>query len=180
MIDKNPVATKLLWVDLEMTGLDPNTDVILELAAEVTDFDFNTLGSYEAVIKQPEAKLASMNDWCKVQHAKSGLLDRIRSDGRDETEVVTEFEQFIQQHFGEEPAILSGNSIHNDRQFIKVWWPSVDKMLHYRMLDVSSFKIIMQSKYGVNLEKGDAHRAYHDVRASISELQHYLAGFDPK
>lgn len=174
MIDKNSPATKLLWVDLEMTGLDTQNDVILEVAAEVTDFDFNLLGSYAAVISQPEEKLLSMNEWCTNQHAASGLLDRIREAGRPEQEVVSELADFIAHHFGEEPAILAGNSIHNDRQFIKVWWPQIDQQLHYRMLDVSSFKILMQSMHNIHFEKDDAHRAYDDIRASIAELQFYL------
>lgn len=175
MIDKNSPATKLLWVDLEMTGLDTHNDVILEVAAEVTDFDFNLLGSYAAVISQPEEKLEAMNEWCVTQHTASGLLDRIRNGGRLESEVVEELAAFIDQHFNGEPAILAGNSIHNDRQFIKVWWPQIDERLHYRMLDVSSFKILMQSKYAKNFEKDGAHRAYDDIRASIAELQYYLA-----
>jgi oligoribonuclease len=69
---------------------------------------------------------------------------------------------------------LAGNSIHNDRNFIKRWWPEVDELLHYRMLDVSSLKIIMQGKYGLSFEKNDAHRAYDDIQASIAELQYYL------
>jgi len=174
MADKNSPATKLLWVDLEMTGLDTQNDVILEVAAEVTDFDFNLLGSYAAVISQPEEKLLGMNEWCTNQHTASGLVDRVRNAGRLESEVVQELGDFVVHHFGEEPAILAGNSIHNDRNFIKTHWPEIDKQLHYRMLDVSSLKILMQSKYGKDFEKDDAHRAYDDIRASIAELQFYL------
>lgn len=173
-IDKNAVPTKLLWVDLEMTGLDPQTDVILEVAAEVTDFDFKTLASYEAVIKQPQEKLEAMNDWCTRQHTESGLLDRISREGRDEKEVIHELVGFIQAEFGGEPAVLAGNSIHNDRNFIVAWWPEVESMLHYRMLDVSTLKILMQAKYGVKFEKKEVHRAFDDIQASIAELQHYI------
>lgn len=180
MINKNLPATKLLWVDLEMTGLDTSSDVILEVAAEVTDFDFNTLDSYAAIISQPEDKLAAMDEWCTEQHTKSGLIDRIRTEGRTESEVVKELEEFIKRNFGDEPAVLAGNSIHNDRQFIKKWWPSIDKLLHYRMLDVSSFKILMQSKHGSDFEKAGAHRAYEDIRASIDELRYYLTQLSTK
>jgi oligoribonuclease len=76
--------------------------------------------------------------------------------------------------FGDEPAVLAGNSIHNDRIFIKKWWPEVEALLHYRMLDVTTLKIIMQGKYGYEFEKNDAHRAFDDIQASIAELQHYL------
>jgi len=177
VIDKKAAPTKLLWVDLEMTGLDSNKDVILEIAAEVTDFTFTSQASYEAIIHHPEAILTDMNEWAAAQHAASGLTGRIRSQGRPESEVKQEFVQFIKTHFGDEPAILAGNSIHNDRLFIKRWWPEVDELLHYRMLDVSSFKILMQGKYDVNFEKQDVHRAFEDIQASIAELQYYLEWF---
>ena len=174
MIDKNAIPTKLLWVDLEMTGLDTKNDVILEVAAEITDFNFKTLASYEAVISQPQGKLDNMNEWCMTQHTSSGLLERIKTEGRPEAEVVNELVNFIKIHFTEGPAILAGNSIHNDRQFIKTWWPEIDELLHYRMLDVSSFKILMQAKYDVFFNKKEVHRAFDDIQASIAELQFYL------
>jgi oligoribonuclease len=173
-IDKNAIPTKLLWVDLEMTGLDAGEHVIIEIAAEVTDGDFKTLASYEALILQPEEKLSNMNAWAQAQHDGSGLTDRIRAEGKPEQDVIHELIGFIQAQFGNEPAILAGNSIHNDRNFIKRWWPEVDALLHYRMLDVTSFKIVMQMKYGVQFEKKETHRAFHDIQASIAELQYYL------
>lgn len=174
MIDKKRPATKLLWVDLEMTGLDANEDVILEVAAEITDFEFKTLASYEAIVYHPDQVLAGMNEWSLEQHAASGLVERIRKEGRDEKEVIHELVGFIQAQFGDEPAVLAGNSIHNDRKFIQKWWPEVDALLHYRMLDVSSFKILMQSKYDIVFHKKEVHRAFDDIQASIAELQYYL------
>lgn len=176
-IDKKAPSTKLLWVDLEMTGLDPNEHVILEIAAEVTDWDFKTLGSYEAIIFHPEDVLARANPWARDQHEKSGLTNRVRTEGRAEQEVAREFCDFIRTHFGDEPAVLAGNSIHNDRVFIKKWWPAVDERLHYRMLDVSSWKLVMQGKYGVQFAKTDNHRALEDIQASSAELQFYLEWF---
>ena len=173
-IDKNAIPTKLLWVDLEMTGLDCDNDVIIEIAAEVTDENFKTLASYEALILQPEEKLTGMNPWAQAQHDGSGLTDRIRKEGKPEQDVIHELIGFIKAQFGDEPAILAGNSIHNDRNFIKKWWPEVDAVLHYRMLDVSAFKIVMQMKYDVQFEKKDTHRAFDDIQASIAELQFYL------
>lgn len=173
-IDKNAPTTKLLWVDLEMTGLDTESNVIIEVAAEITDWTFKTLASYEAVIHHPDDVLELANPWAKEQHAKSGLTERVRSEGRPEQEVVHELVGFIQAQFGDEPAVLAGNSIHNDRLFIKKWWPEVDELLHYRMLDVSSWKLVMQGKYGVTFDKNDAHRAFDDIQASIAELQFYL------
>jgi len=173
-IDKHKIPTKLLWVDLEMTGLDVDKDVIIEVAAEVTDFEFKTLASYEAVIKHKKRALKNMNDWSKVHHKSSGLLERIAKDGRDEKEVIYELVGFIKAEFGDEPAILAGNSIHNDRKFITKWWPEVDDRLHYRMLDVTSFKILLQAKYGINFAKKEVHRAFDDIQASIAELQYYI------
>jgi oligoribonuclease len=171
---KDRIPTKLLWVDLEMTGLDPKADVILEVAATVTDFDFKPLGTYFALIHHDEEILSGMNEWSIAQHGASGLTERVRREGRPEPEVIQEFAGFIHEHFGDEPAILAGNSIHNDRTFINKWWPEVEGLLHYRMLDVSSFKVLMQGKFGVLYEKKDAHRAADDIQESMEELQFYL------
>jgi len=171
------VPSKLLWVDLEMTGLDVESDVIIEIAAEVTDFNFKTLASYEALVLQPENKLSGMNPWAQTQHDASGLTERVRTQGKPEQDVIHELIGFIRAQFGDEPAVLAGNSIHNDRNFIKKWWPDVDALLHYRMMDVSSLKILMQAKYNVNFEKKETHRAFDDIQASIAELQYYLESF---
>jgi len=176
-IDKKAPSTKLLWVDLEMTGLDVSEHVIIEVAAEITDWNFTTLASYEAVINHPEEVLAKSNEWAHNQHTKSGLLDRVRNEGRPEQEVIREFCDFVRASFGDEPAVLAGNSIHNDRLFIKKWWPEVEACLHYRMLDVSSWKLVMQGKYGVQFDKADNHRALEDIQASSAELRFYLEWF---
>jgi oligoribonuclease len=176
-IDKSAAPTKLLWVDLEMTGLDPNEHVIIEVAVEVTDLNFKTLASYEALVLQPEDKLTRMNEWAQKQHDTSGLTERVRREGRPETEVIHELVGFIKAQFGDEPAVLAGNSIHNDRLFIKQWWPEVEALLHYRMLDVSAWKVLMQGKYDVQFQKKEVHRAFDDIQASIAELQYYLDWF---
>lgn len=180
MIDKKAVPTKLLWVDLEMTGLDAGQDLILEIAAEVTDFDFKTLASYDAYVKQPQAKIVERmqkNIWWKDFPAnRDEFLERCQ-DGKPSDQVEKELIELVEQHFGNEPAVLAGNSIHNDRGFIRKWWPALDLKLHYRMLDVSALKILMQGKYGVQFEKKEVHRAFDDIQASIAELQHYLEYF---
>lgn len=178
MIDKKAVPTKLLWVDLEMTGLDPQNHVIIEVAIEVTDFSFKTLASYEALVNHPESVLQQANEWAWKQHESSGLLDRVRRQGRPEKEVIHEIVGFITAQFAGEPAVLAGNSIHNDRNFIRHWWPEVEALLHYRMLDVSAWKVFMQAKHGLDFEKKEVHRAFDDIQASIAELQYYLAYFD--
>ncbi len=176
-IDKHAVSTRLLWVDLEMTGLDPDEHVITEIAAAVTDWDFKTLAAYEAVIFHPDDVLDKANDFSKQMDAQNGMFAQIREHGRPEQDVVRELAEFIRTNFGSEPAVLAGNSIHNDRRFIKKWWPEVDALLHYRMLDVSSWKLVMQGKYGVSFEKQETHRAAADIRESIAELEFYLAWF---
>jgi len=162
-------------MDLEMTGLDVNEHVIIEVSALVTDWNFKTLASYDAVINHADGVLAQANPWAHDQHTKSGLLERVRTEGKMEQDVVHELVQFIKEQFGNEPAVLAGNSIHNDRAFIRKWWPEVDSLLHYRMLDVSSWKLVMRGKYGVDFEKADMHVAADDIRASIAELEFYLA-----
>lgn len=180
MIDKKAVPTKLLWVDLEMTGLDPNQDVILEVAAEVTDFEFKTLASYEAIIQQPKdlvvERMQKNNWWADFPANRDEFVSKLGS-GKPSEQAEQELISLIQDHFGEEPAVLAGNSIHNDRNFIRKWWPQLDLKLHYRMLDVSAWKVLMQAKYGLEFEKKEVHRAFDDIQASIAELQHYLEYF---
>lgn len=180
---KEILPTKLLWMDLEMTGLDPNKDVILEVAAEVTDFNFKTLASYEARVRggSEQTIIARMqaNIWWKDYPANRDdflqKLNEAQTLGAVEEELIA----LVAQQFGTEPAILAGNSIHNDRNFIRKWWPALDLKLHYRMLDVSSFKVLVQGKYGEVFEKQDSHRAFDDIQASIAELQHYLEYIKP-
>lgn len=177
MIDKQAIPTKLLWVDLEMTGLDPRKDVILEVAAEVTDFSFKTLASYEARVQQRRdvvvSRMQKNNWWQDYPDNRDDFVNRL-GEGKTSRTVEEEMIALVDEHFGTERAVLAGNSIHNDRNFIKQWWPALDLRLHYRMLDVSAFKILMQGKYGVQFEKKDVHRAFDDIQASIAELQEYL------
>lgn len=180
MIDKNAVPTKLLWVDLEMTGLEAAQDVILEVAAEITDFDFKTLASYEAMVRQPREVVVERmqkNTWWADFPANRDEFIAKLEQGKPSEQVEQELIRLVQEHFGNEPAVLAGNSIHNDRKFIAAWWPALDLKLHYRMLDVSAWKVFMQGKYGVTFEKKEVHRAFDDIQASIAELQHYLSWF---
>jgi oligoribonuclease len=180
MIDKKAIPSKLLWMDLEMTGLDPLQDVILEVAAEITDFNFKTLASYEAIVQQPKDKVVDRmqkNSWWADYPMNRDEFVRKLDSGKSSQQVERELSELIDQQFSNEPAVLAGNSIHNDRNFIKQWWPQLDLKLHYRMLDVSAWKIFMQGKYGVQFEKKEIHRAFDDIQASIAELQYYLEWF---
>ncbi|HSW85209.1 MAG TPA: oligoribonuclease [Candidatus Saccharimonadales bacterium] len=180
MPDDEIIATKLLWVDLEMTGLDPKNDLILEVAAEVTDFDFKTLANYEAIVKQPNntvVKRMQNNKWWVDFPANRDEFIRKTANGKPSDQVEQELIELVETQFGSEPVILAGNSIHNDRNFIRQWWPKLDLKLHYRMLDVSAWKVLMQAKYGVMFEKKEVHRAFDDIQASIAELQNYLEWF---
>lgn len=178
--DKHKLPTKIFWVDLEMTGLDPEKDVILEVAAEITDFNFKTLASYEAIVRQPTKLVVERmgkNIWWKdYPENRDEFIARSR-DGKPSEQVERELVALIDEQFRGEPAILGGNSIHNDRNFIKRWWPNLDLKLHYRMLDVSALKVFMQGRYGVEFEKKEVHRAFDDIQASIAELQFYLDWF---
>ncbi|MFZ1248920.1 MAG: oligoribonuclease [Candidatus Saccharimonadales bacterium] len=182
-IKKKPLPTRLLWVDLEMTGLDPTEDVILEIAAEVTDFECNTLASYEAIVQQPREVVVDRmqkNAWWQNYPENRDEFIRKTADAaiaKPSYQIESELIALLEQHFGAEPAVLAGNSIYNDRKFIARYWPSFDLKLHYRMLDVSAWKVYMQGRYGVNFEKKEVHRAFDDIQASIAELQHYLEWF---
>jgi oligoribonuclease len=179
-VDKSIKPTKLLWIDLEMTGLDPQQDVILEIAAEITDFNFKTLASYEARLRQPrETVLDRMQKniwWADYPENRDEFINKL-DQGKLSGEVEKELIALVEEHFGREPAVLAGNSIYNDRKFITEWWPALDLKLHYRMLDVSAWKVFMQGRYGIDFEKKEVHRAFDDIQASIAELQHYLEWF---
>ena len=160
-----------------MTGLDPAKDLILEVAAEITDFDFKTLASYEAMVSQPRElvteRMQLNNWWAGFPQNRDGFIQKL-ADGKPSSQVEQDLISLIEAQFGTGPAILAGNSIYNDRNFIKKWWPALELKLHYRMLDVSAFKLLFQGKYGVIYDKPEVHRAFDDVQASIAELQYYL------
>ncbi len=174
MLKKNVIPKKLLWIDLEMTGLEPKDQRIIEVAVIVTDFDFKELETYEAVIHQSESVLEGADPWVKENLAANGLFDQVRVSHLSEGEVETELMKLIMRHWHSEPVIIAGSSIHQDRRFIRRYWPDLDKLLHYRMLDVTSIKIYIMGKHMQMMRKPDAHRALDDIRASINEFKNYI------
>lgn len=165
--------TKLIWLDMEMTGLNVDNEVPIEVAAIITDFDFNERETFHAVIRQPQEVLVRMDDWNKKHHQASGLTSLVPS-GTPPEEVDRQLAMLVSRHFSE-PAILAGNSISQDRLFINRYLPLFAAKLHYRMLDVTAWKIVMQGKFNKKFEKQNNHRAIDDIRASIAEIKFYLS-----
>lgn len=168
---------KLLWMDLEMTGLEPEHDRILEVAVIATDWDFAEIAQYEAVVKvDPDIMTARMVG--EFWETYSGVRDDLIAQnevGRDASVVEEELLAFVAEHFDDEaPVLLAGNSIHQDRKFIDREWPRLADRLHYRMLDVSSWKVVFEGKYKKKFAKPETHRALEDIKGSIQELQYYL------
>ncbi|MBX7232027.1 MAG: oligoribonuclease [Bdellovibrionales bacterium] len=164
---------KMFWIDMEMTGLNVQNEVIIEVAAIVTDLSLKELERYHAVVKQPEEKLKAMDEWNQKHHQMSGLLDLIPS-GKSLEKVQRDLLDLIGKHFVDEKVVLAGNSIGQDRLFIDKYLPQFAEKLHYRMIDVSSFKMIFLHMFGKVHKKKNVHRAVDDILESIEELQYYL------
>lgn len=177
--------TRILWIDLEMTGLDPVEDRILEVAAIVTDWDFNEIATYQAVKKVgPDLVKRRMEVGREFWDAFPVVRDTLVAQnltGKHGRTVEDELIAFIDEHFPEqERVLLGGNSIHQDRKFIENEWARFNERLHYRMLDVSAWKVVFEGKFGRKFAKPEAHRALEDIRGSIEELQYYLRKMNVK
>lgn len=165
----------LLWVDLEMTGLDPAQDRILEVAAIVTDWNMEELGTFTAVVKVDEKLMRERmvgEFWEKNRDSFDGLIAQ-NASGEPTKQVEQELLKFLAQ-FPAETVYLAGNSIHQDRKFIEREWPDLNRKLHYRMLDVSAWKIYFENALHRQFAKPENHRALDDIRGSIEELKWYL------
>lgn len=160
---------------MEMSGLDPEKCRILEVAAIVTDENFSPLEQYQAIVFQPPSVLDAMDEWCKENHGKSGLTAAV-AQGKPEAQVEKEILALVSKFFkAEEKPILCGNSIGQDRKFIDRHLVNLSKKLHYRMLDVTSYKIVFKDKFKIEFDKKGSHRAIDDILESIAELKHYLS-----
>ena len=175
------VPSNLVWMDLEMTGLDPDVDVILEMATIITDAALNEVAVGPCLaIRQPEAKLAGMDEWNTTHHTASGLIARVRSEGVDLAEAEATTLAFLERHVEKGHAPLCGNTIWQDRRFLARYMPTLESYVHYRMIDVSSVKELARRWYtdllnGFNKE--GQHLALADIRESIAELAYYRANF---
>lgn len=166
---------KLFWIDMEMTGLDVEEEVIIEVAAIITDFNFKELDSFETVVFQPQKFLDNMDEWNTETHKKSGLTSKVPF-GLPIEQVEAKLIDLVRKHFPDQknPPILAGNSISQDRIFINKYMPSFSSYLSYRLLDVTGWKVVMNKKFNIIYQKLNQHRALDDIRESIQELKYYV------
>ena len=171
----------LIWIDLEMTGLSPNDDVIIEIATIVTDSELNILAEGPVyAIHQEQSLLDGMDEWNTRQHGKSGLTERVRQSQITTEQAQADTIAFLEQWVGAGKSPMAGNSICQDRRFLANYMPKLEEYFHYRNLDVSSVKELAKRWRPEALEgfkKSGAHLALDDIRDSIAELKHYRATF---
>jgi len=174
-------AGNLIWVDLEMTGLDPDRDVVIEIATIITDSDLNTLAEGPVIaLHQSDARLDGMDEWNTTHHNRSGLVERVKASKYNEQSATEETIAFIEQWVPRGASPMCGNSICQDRRFMARHLPELESFFHYRNLDVSTLKILMQ-RWRPELESGftksGAHLALEDIRESIDEMRYYREHF---
>ncbi|MFN8604067.1 MAG: oligoribonuclease [Candidatus Binatia bacterium] len=173
-------APTLVWVDLEMTGLDVETCAIIEMAVVVTGKDLEPLAELERVVWQPDEVLDRMSPFVRDMHTKNGLLEKVRASKTSLADVENEAIALLSTHCKFREGVLAGNSIHTDRRFLSRWMPAFERFLHYRQVDVSTLKVLTRAWYpgGAAFEKeGKEHTALADIRESIAELRHYRKAF---
>jgi len=173
--------TPLVWIDMEMSGLVPDRDRILEVAMVVTDADLNTiLEAPVLVIHQEDAVLDNMDSWNKATHGKSGLVDKVKASTLTEGEAESQLIAVLKPLVAAGTAPLAGNTVHQDRRFMARYMPALDAYLHYRIVDVSTLKELARRwrpEAMVGLAKEGRHEALADVYESIAELKHYRGTF---
>lgn len=174
-------ASNLVWMDLEMTGLEPDEDVIIEIATIVTDANLNTLAEGPVVaIKQPDALLDAMDDWNTKTHGNSGLTQRVKDSQINCREAELATLEFIKQYVPEGVTPLCGNSVHQDRRFLVRYMPELEAYLNYRNIDVSTLKELAKRwrpDLLAGFKKGGSHQALDDIRESINEMSYYREHF---
>jgi oligoribonuclease len=172
-------ADVLVWLDMEMTGLEPAKERIIEMATILTDGNLVEIAvGPDLVIHQSDELLGAMDDWNKKHHGGSGLVDRVRASTVSEADAEAQTIAFINAHVAaKDRPVLAGNSIHQDRRFVRRYMPALEKRLHYRMVDVSTIKELARRWYPAIVAKQppkqETHRALDDIRESIDELRYY-------
>lgn len=171
----------LVWIDLEMTGLSPDQDKIIEIASIVTDSDLTVLEEGPVLaIYQPDSVLDAMDDWNTKTHAATGLVNRVRSSSVSESDAEKQTLAFIERYVPKNKSPLCGNSVCQDRRFLYRYMPELEIYLHYRNLDVSTIKELVKRwkpDLYAGLSKNSAHQALDDIRESIGELRYYREHF---
>ncbi len=177
----NPVDSHLIWLDLEMTGLEPERDRILEIATIITNNHLDIIAEGPVIaIKQPDELLASMDEWCTKTHGQSGLTARVKASEINEEQAQAQTLAFLRHHVKSGDSPLCGNSVHQDRRFLYRYMPELAEYFHYRNLDVSTLKILAQRwapRVYANQKKDSTHVALQDIRDSIDELKYYRKHF---
>ena len=169
---------RLIWIDLEMTGLLVETDVIIEVACVITGGDLEPIAEYETVVWQPEEALARMTPFVREMHTGNHLLDRVRASVTSVAQAERALLALVSQHCPVHKGVLAGNSIHQDRRFLTRYMPALEGLLHYRQVDVSTLKVLFRAWYPdlARFAKDDTnHTAMADILASIDELKYYRA-----
>jgi oligoribonuclease len=171
----------LVWIDMEMTGLEPDVDRVIEVALVVTDAHLVTIAEAPVlVVHQPDSILDGMDNWNKSTHARSGLIDKIKASTLTEAEVEERMLAFLAQHVPTRTSPMCGNSICQDRRFLARWMPRLESYFHYRNLDVSTLKELAK-RWRPELSKGlvkhGKHEALADIYESIEELKYYREHF---
>jgi len=174
--------TPLVWIDMEMSGLDPERERILEIAVLVTSAQLEILAEGpELVVHQPQPLLDGMDDWNREHHTASGLVERVQASKLGEAEAERQVLDFLRQHCPEGKCPLAGNSVHQDRRFLRRYMSALDAFLHYRIVDVSTVKELVGRWYPQQAAqappKAERHRALEDIRESLAELAWYRREF---
>jgi len=174
-------AQRLVWVDMEMTGLDPETERIIEVAAVVTEADLSIVAEAPVfVIHQSDALLDAMDKWNKSTHTKSGLIDKVKASSVTEADAQDQLLAFLAQHVPAGKSPLCGNTVGQDRRFMRRYMPKLEAFFHYRTVDVSTLKeLALRWKPQVykSFTKHSRHEALADIHESIEELKHYRSHF---
>jgi len=174
-------SSALVWIDLEMTGLNPDTDKIIEIATVITDSQLNVVAQGPVLaVHQSDAVLGAMDEWNTRTHGGSGLTQRVKDSPLSESDAERQTIEFIQQHVPKNKSPLCGNSICQDRRFLARSMPALESYLHYRNLDVSSIKELVRRwkpEIASGFEKKNTHKALDDILESIAELRYYREHF---